>query len=231
MSPIQEISADVKAQPAHLFSVRDSWWYIEKEPYGFGKYGFQGAAKFFTENPSYGTVFQVYVANDLKSVAELRKEKEAKAKTLDAFPKWQILDEELVTEASKLWILVSDTQGQLVKRISVPGKKGFQKVAWDHRRSWAIGIANQKVLDRALKAVASWEKPFAEQMAAPGLYKAQLVLELADGEVKELGAVQNFKVRRMHEPELKGKSFAEQEESVQRIRHLQKKHLWQFLPY
>ncbi|SME94968.1 BNR-Asp box repeat-containing protein [Pseudobacteriovorax antillogorgiicola] len=220
LSPLQEFSPEINKTVAHLFPVRDAWWYIEKQPYGFGKYGFQGASKFFADNPPYGAVFQVFVSEDLKSASELRKENEAKSKDLNKFPSWQILDQELSAEAEKIWLLIEDEQGKMLKRIPVPAKKGFQKVSWNLKQSWSAAVTSQAMLDQMKNAKADWDKPFVEQMAAPGSYRATLILE-EEGQIKTLGKTQTFEVKRLHEPYLKGQSFVEQEADVRKVRLMQ----------
>ena len=62
-----------------LFPTRKSWWYIPRSHLDFySKKGQLGAGHYVAENPEYGAVFTYYLKEDIKTLKEIRQEKEKK---------------------------------------------------------------------------------------------------------------------------------------------------------
>ena len=183
-----------------MFQPRDSYWYIEKTPYGFGKYGFQGAAKFYADNPPYGVMMQVYLKQDLLNADGKRKKLDKKAGAKQAMPSWNVLDKELISADPRLWVLVQDESGQTIRRIEGPTKKGFHKIAWDLRMGAMTPLGSMRDVANLKKQ--GWMSGLTSQMAFPGKYTFQLVLD-EGGVLTPMGTPKTVNVKRLMEPHLK----------------------------
>ena len=182
---------------ATLFPIRKTWWYIPRPHLSFyaGK-GSQGAGHFVAPNPPFGAVFTYYLKEDLKTLKDIRKEKERelneKKKDMP-FPGWDAIEAERRQETPKIWISVEDGHGNVVRRVPGPAKKGFHRVAWDLRYPAADAID----LDSAN------DEPGSGFLAPPGTYSATLYKQV-DGQVSQLAESQQFEVVHLREGALPG---------------------------
>lgn len=195
-SVLREVTEETMQQEAALFSIRKAWWYIPRSHLGFGSTkGDQGADHFVAPNPPFGAVFTYYLKNDLKSKKEVRTEQEKEGAI--AFPGWEALEGERMEDKPKVWVLIKDSQGNVVRRVDAAIKKGFHRVAWDLRYPAPNAIAMKE------PPAPMWGGPPKGMMAAPGKYSATLFQQV-DGEVKELSPPQEFEVIPLREGALQG---------------------------
>ncbi|WP_448213888.1 VPS10 domain-containing protein [Colwellia sp. MEBiC06753] len=135
-SPLRENATDVKKQDATLFPVRRAFQFIEHDPLGLPGKAMRGADFYFAENPEYGASFSYYINEDFKSLKAQRQEKEKQLRKDNKpvyYPSWEALKQEDLEQASSLIFTVRDTDGNLVRRITAPAKKGFNRINWDLR--------------------------------------------------------------------------------------------------
>ena len=122
-SPLRAVSEDALAQEALLFPVKAALMYIPQTPIGSSGKGMYGETFFTAPNPPFGAVFTYYLKDGLKSAAEARRERE-KAALKDGkpvtFPGWDALRTEANEEKPEVVLTVSDTAGQVVRRITGP---------------------------------------------------------------------------------------------------------------
>jgi photosystem II stability/assembly factor-like uncharacterized protein len=100
---------------------------------GNGK-SFQGAAHYFAENPAYGATFTVTLKETLKTKKQLRKDKEAEAKKANKeieYPKLDDLRTEAEEEAPSVTLLITDSAGDLMRRVNCPTGEGIHRVTWN----------------------------------------------------------------------------------------------------
>ena len=196
-SPLREINEENMNAEAHLFPVKDAWWYIPRPHLGFGKKGSQGAAHYVAPNPDFGAIITYHLADDYKSLEDKRKDAEKKLKDKDIeFPGWEALEKEKLEQKPAVYLVIKNTNGEVVRRINASAKKGVHRVAWDLRYPHTGGVKDDKLPKDPDKA----PKGF---MAAPGRYSATLV-KVVDGVSTELAPPQSFNVKRMREGALKG---------------------------
>jgi photosystem II stability/assembly factor-like uncharacterized protein len=202
-SVLREVSEEQLGREATLFSVRKTWWYMQRPVLGFSEKGSQGAALFTAKNPPYGAVFTYYLSEDLESIKSARKKKE-KALTKEdkdiPFPGWDKLEAERRQPDPVIVLTVRDSDGNVVRRVDGPAKKGFHRVAWDLRYPST----------RAVRASA--DPPSGESrggvMAGPGRYTVQLSKRV-DGAVTAVSEEVPFEVVRMRDGALPGASDVE----------------------
>jgi len=135
-SPLRENATDVKKQDATLFPVRRAFQFVEHDPLGLPGKAMRGADYYFAENPEYGATFSYYVNEDFKSLKAKRQEQEKELRKEGDpvhYPSWDKLKEEDFEQKSTLIFTVRDSEGNLVRRIQAPAKKGFNRINWDLR--------------------------------------------------------------------------------------------------
>lgn len=186
MSIFREMDEEALSAEAKLFDTRDALWYIPRPDLSFGSgKGSQGEAHYVAENPPFGAVFTYYLKEGYKTEEQKRQEEEKKLEKEGQnvpFPGWDALAEEQREEAAKIWLVVIDSAGNVVRKIAGPTGKGFHRVNWDlkYPTQSAVGL-NQ-------------EEPGNGAMLAPtGTYYVQLQKE-KEGEISELSEKRRFKL-------------------------------------
>jgi len=201
LSPLRELSTEFINKEAALFPVKDSWHYIPR-----GITVDPGASEYRANNPAFGATFSYYLKDDLKSLKEIRTEREKKLNESESdipFPGWDALEAELHEDKPILVFAIKDKSGKLVNHVKAPAKKGIHRVSWDLRH------ASGDILDaKKEKELKVGSKGF---MVTPGTYSVSL-FALSRGEVKKLGEARSFEVKSLHEQVLKPSTTAEIEE-------------------
>jgi photosystem II stability/assembly factor-like uncharacterized protein len=214
-SVLRHVSEAQLKQEATLFPTRKAWWYIPRRILGGSEKGSQGAAHFTAPNPPFGAVFTYYLAEGLKTKKAVRQEKEKeiiKQKKNVKFPGWDEVEAERRQAKPVIWLTVKDSDGNVVRRIEGPGKKGFHRVAWDLRFP-----ATQAIDDRERE---DGREPTGV-MAAPGEYTVILSKQV-DGIVTNLSEPMMFQVERMRKGALEGADPEETAAFWQEIAGLQR---------
>ena len=192
MAPLRALSDDTFGAEATLFESRPALWYFPRPHLGFsGQKGDQGASHFVADNPPFGAVFTYYLKDELKSKQQLRQDEEkqrGKNKLPIEFPGWDELEQERRKMDPKVWLTVSDSEGNVVRRIPGESKKGFHRTAWDLRYPQPD----------AVKLIADpppmWPESPTGQMCAPGTYTVA-ISKVVDGKVSQLCEPKSFEVK------------------------------------
>ncbi len=214
-TPLRGLSDETLASGASLFPVRKAWWYIPRRPLGQGGKAGQGAGYYLAENPPFGAVFTYYLAEDLESLKDARQktEKVLKKDGKDTpVPAWSELEKERREEAPLVLLTVRDAEGEIVRRLTGPVKKGFHRVAWDLRYPDV----------RAIGYKAPFGPPNSKDsfLATPGTYSVTLSTR-KDGVVSQLAGPETFDVVRLREGALKGSTPQEMVAFMQRVGRIQ----------
>jgi photosystem II stability/assembly factor-like uncharacterized protein len=207
-SCLREVTEDTLAEEAHLFGVRDAWWFIPRRPLGDKGSASLGADHFIAPNPPFGAVFTYHLAEDLQSLEESRREAEKKLETRGdntPRPDWNQLERERREEKPILLMTIRNQAGDIVRRLEEPGKKGFHRVAWDLRYPSPTAQAKATKVsdpdDRSAERNAGWLVP-------PGSYTVTLSKSVR-GTITNLNEPQSFEVKRLREGVLKSQPPAE----------------------
>lgn len=197
-SPLREVNTSNLKTEAHLFPIKDALWYIPRPVLSFDEKGSQGAGHYVAPNPAFGAVITYHLSKDYNSLEEQRKAAEKKQGNQgNTFPGWEMLEKEKLQQKPAVFLLIKDKDGNVVRRINAPAKKGIHRIAWDLRypATDAVYNATPPKHDHGPKGY----------MVAPGEYTATVV-KFVDGVSTELTPAQSFTVKRMREGALKGNS-------------------------
>ena len=191
ISPLRNFNASIVKEEATLFPTKDAYWYKE-----WSRVGSQGDGEYKAPNAPFGARFTYFMADKVKSLKDLRKEKE---KTNVTFPEWNALEKETNQETPQILLIIKDTSGKIVNTVRGTNSKGFNRVNWklnypdkrgERLSGKGDGIGTGNIL------------------VTPGTYSVTLVKRV-DGETIVLQEPQEFKVVPLYEGTLPRKSFDE----------------------
>ena len=191
---LRHIKPEKLNREAVLFNPGKSWWYIPRGILGREKKGSQGDGYFVADNPPYGTTFTYYLKNTFKSIKDKRQAKEKKLEKENKdipFPGWKKLDQEITEIKPGYFLVIKDSDNNIIKRIKLKNTKGFHRATWNHTRS-------SKTINK---------HRFGGVKVAPGTYKAELVKITPDGNEFAIGQTVEFKIDKLYKGSLPGQSM------------------------
>ncbi|MBE0638102.1 MAG: glycosyl hydrolase [Bacteroidales bacterium] len=194
-SVLRSVTQTQLQEEATLFPTRNAWWYIQRNLLGYSQKASKGDAYFVADNPPFGAVFTYYLRDTFETKKSHRQntEKELAAQNKDIpFPGWDTVEEERLEENPKIWILIKDQKGDVVRRIEGAASKGFNRIAWDLQLPSPLAMKTE---------VSEWEPK--SPMAAPGVYTATLMKQV-DEVFTQLSEPVNFEVVPMRKGALEG---------------------------
>jgi hypothetical protein len=190
-SPLRMVTDSMLKEGNVLFPVRAARWYVPRRPLGCGEpncVGSQGDAFFTAPNPEFGATFTYYLANELKSSKDTRREaekvREAENQNV-AFGDWDtILDEDREDEPAIVFT-VKNSNGAIVRQIETSAEAGFQRVSWDLRfpalQPWVPEVEGEE------------HDEGAGVLVVPGKFTVAMHKRV-DGVLTEIGQSQSFDV-------------------------------------
>jgi photosystem II stability/assembly factor-like uncharacterized protein len=133
-SALRSLTADVKNQEATFLPNRAGLVYFSSAKYGYRPGGFQGASFYHANNPKSGATFTFYVNEVPKTAKKMRKEKEANAVKGNAdvtYPTAEQLRLEDTEKAPYFIFVITDFEGNEIKRFTQKARAGMQTAHWD----------------------------------------------------------------------------------------------------
>lgn len=130
-APLRLLKPETLEQEATLFPVKDTLMYIEAQPLGGRGKSFQGESFYTAANPPYGATFTYYLKEGVRSKKQLRQEAERRGNA--PYPTWEQLRAEEEEEAAALLFIITDAQGNVVRRLTAPVVPGVNRVTWNLR--------------------------------------------------------------------------------------------------
>ncbi|MCB0008365.1 MAG: hypothetical protein KDE04_17995, partial [Anaerolineales bacterium] len=191
-SPLRDMANGALDNEAHLFPVRDAWWYIELVPMQSPGQPTLGDTSFVAPNPPFGAVFTYHLKEKPLTAKEARQkaEKELRESGADTpFPGFDALRAESLEEKPQILLLVRDAAGEPVRWLEGSTDAGVHRVAWDLRLSSPDPIDLHKPDEPN-----PWSLPPTGALVAPGEYSVELVLVSRDG-VQKLSEAQSFNLK------------------------------------
>ncbi|MBI5838432.1 MAG: glycosyl hydrolase [Candidatus Eisenbacteria bacterium] len=196
-APLRGISAATLEKPASLFGTRTALMYVPASPLGGRAKSFQGDAFYIAPNPPFGAVLTYYLRDGLRSRREARRELEKRGGDV-YYPAWDSLKAEDREEEPSITLTVTDEDGNVVRRMSGPSGRGFQRVAWDLR------YPSMEPVTEGGRELAPWDQPPTGPMAAPGTYMVSME-QRVDGKVTPLAGPVRFKAEALENLSLPAK--------------------------
>jgi photosystem II stability/assembly factor-like uncharacterized protein len=196
-APLRELSKENTDKKAHLFKVKDALLYVPADPLGLEGTGFQGTNLWSAPNPDFGASFYIHLKDDFKTLKEKRQESEKaleKDKKDVFYPTFDDLRKEEMDQAAKLVLIISDENGNEIKRLHTKASKGTTKVVWNLRGESTNSInANSKSNNGFL--------------VKPGKYTVSCSL-LTNGALESLNEKQSFEVKNLNNLSVPASDFS-----------------------
>ena len=189
-SPLRGLGAELLDGEGLLFPPRRAWMFMEAYPLALRGKSFQGDGFYNAPNPPFGGVFTYYLAEELKSRAERRRDREKEVEEAGGaieIPAWEELTAEAREEEPAVILTVRDGEGNVVRRLTGPVTAGFHRLAWDLR----YPPPDPSSLEPFDPSADPFVDPPRGPMVVPGTYAVSLA-KRQDGEVTPLGEVQSF---------------------------------------
>ncbi len=135
-SLLRDIKKEDLDKKATIFPIKDGLVFIESTPYGHKGKSFQGASLFTAPNPPIGATITYYLKDSYKTLKDKRKEAEKdkiKANKDVFYPSKDTMRLEEQEEAVYTLLVITDAQGNEVRKLKEGATKGMNKVTWDGR--------------------------------------------------------------------------------------------------
>jgi photosystem II stability/assembly factor-like uncharacterized protein len=194
--PLRAMTPAIAANEVTIFPPRDAELYVERSQLGLAGKTFQGASYYTAPNPPFGAVFTYYLKDELKSRRGQRQDAEAKidqsksnepAKAAPPYPTLEQLRAEERELEPAVVMIVSDEEGNVIRRVTGSAKAGFHRVAWDLRYPPPSPIELKEPEPDVFAT------PPAGPLVVPGKYNVRVVKRI-DGVDTPLAPPQTFNV-------------------------------------
>ncbi len=194
-SLLQRVKKEDFENEATLFAVKDAFLYIPATPLGHTGKSFQGASYYTAPNPAIGSTIYYYLKKEYKTLKDIRKEKEKQRmeKGLDVFyPSADSIRLEDNEAKAFVVCVITDKNGNLVRKLKAEAKKGMHTLVWDGRYA-----ATTPVSFYTPNPDNPYEDDDKGYFAMPGEYTAQLyeVSNKENEEVRKIGNPVSFKLK------------------------------------
>ncbi|MFI5371301.1 MAG: WD40/YVTN/BNR-like repeat-containing protein [Candidatus Eisenbacteria bacterium] len=135
-TPLRNAVSDDKTLGSEgaIFPIKPAVMYVPSTPMGSRDQAEQGDSYYVAKNPPFGAVFSYWLKDGYKSMKDKRHETEAEIekKGGDTFyPSWDTLRAEEREEEPSVVLVVSDAEGNVIRRIPAAADAGLHRVAWD----------------------------------------------------------------------------------------------------
>ena len=172
-SPLRTVRDSDLVKESFIMPVRDAFVFESSYPLGLPGKSFQGDSYYMGENLGAKALITFYVKDNIQSSVDKRRKEEEKlikeGKEV-SYPTYEQLSRERDEEKSKLYIVIEDQAGTMIRKIPVDAdRNGVQRISWDLRTSPKDAIS---------MGSSSFYNPFAGRtegpLVAPGIYSASL---------------------------------------------------------
>jgi photosystem II stability/assembly factor-like uncharacterized protein len=184
-TPLRNFEPSILNKDAHIYPIKEGLMFSQTD----GKYG-QGHAYFSAPNPAYGVTFTYFVKDDVKTLKQIRKEAQTKARkdgTNPPYPTYADLRAEEEEETPFLFFTIKDASGKLIRTIKTGQKTGMNRITWDYDQEVKANIGMQGKAN-------PMGTPQAGAMALPGMYTVELSRNVG-GVVTKLAGPETFSIR------------------------------------
>jgi len=145
-SPLRQIEK-LNEEEALVFNVKTAMLFNPSRPLGYSGSGFQGAGFYLAPNPKVGVQFTYYNPETIKTLKDLRKEKEKKQfedGSIISYPSSAELQaEELEMEPYHI-LLITNQDSKEIIRLRKSQKKGISRWLWNGRYPSKEGVSTKE---------------------------------------------------------------------------------------
>jgi len=128
-STLRSMSAEVGKSEAHLFDIHETLMYFPTN-----NLGYQGSVHFRAKNPTPEAKFEYFIKTGFESLKAKRKKAHKaaeKAGTVAPYPTEEELRLEKAEKKPQLVFTIYDKEGEIMRKLNAPFKKGYQTKTWD----------------------------------------------------------------------------------------------------
>jgi photosystem II stability/assembly factor-like uncharacterized protein len=197
-SSLRNLSKETLDKEAELYQPRKAYWYFPQSPLGDDGKAFQGDQYFISDNPPFGAEFTYYLKENYSTPSADRKKNEKEMlkqnKALE-FPGWDVVENETKELKPKVWLVITDANGNVINRVEASNSKGYNRVVWDLTASSPSVITASNV-----------GRSRSGAMVVPGTYNAQLFKQI-DGVYSAISDKVNVEVTPLKKGHLQGASY------------------------
>lgn len=193
------------AKPAVIYPIKTALMFHQSRPLGGPGKASQGESFFTTPNPPIGAVFTYLMNEDLKTSKQKRLEEEKKTKKSNGdvfYPSAEQLRKEEQEEKPYLLFVVSDANGDVVRRLKTKAAKGLHRMVWDFRYPPTSPVV---LVEKKPGRYGSADKG---PMALPGDYTVTLY-KVVEGNATALTTPQKFTIKPLKHQSLPAESSEE----------------------
>jgi hypothetical protein len=195
LTALRASSPELLEREAVLFPVRRPLVFMQAAPLGIRGKAFQGDAYFEAPNPPFGAVFTYYLKEEIRSLKKGRHEREKGLISQGKEPEYPTPEQfraEAAEEEPTLLLTVTDSDGQVVRRLKAPATAGMHRIAWDLRYPPATPVSLKP------KEPDPFVEPPSGPMVVPGRYTARLT-KIVRGQWTPVGEPQSFEAAGLYE--------------------------------
>ena len=195
-APLRQLTEKSMQQDALLFAPsRPVKWFMLDDNHTDS----DGDDRFVAPNPEHGATLTYYIKDSLQSAKEKRQDAEKKLikdkKKYPKYPSWEEVEAELEEPKPAVYLEISDSQGNVINRISGSTKKGLHRVTWNMRHALTTPLTDKDSDNDGL-------------MALPGTYSATLYKREGKN-VTQLAEPVSFELESIYEGAIAGPSKAQ----------------------
>ena len=187
-TPLRTLKPEMLAGDALTFPVKDAPMFILAQPLGGSRKADQGESFFTAPNPPFGATVTYYLKDALKTSKDIRREaeKEAEKKKQPVhYPTPEELRAEDEEEAPAIILTITDSDGNVVRKLTGSNSQGINRTTWDLRYPLpTLSSAPPPGNDEPSEGGA---------LVMPGKYTVTLAKQVS-GVVTQLGEPQTFNV-------------------------------------
>lgn len=192
-TPLRSLTTEMLESDALLFPSRTALRYIEDRLHTDSV----GDALYTAKNPDFGATMTYYLKEGLTTAKEKR-QKADKALVKDGksplYPSWEEVESQNRELKPAVYLSVTDSDGNLVRRVEAKASKGVHRVTWDLRYPSLSALNGQESQGR---------RGGKGMLAVPGTYTATLKSRV-NGEITQLAGPVSFNVEQMRTGTLAG---------------------------
>lgn len=183
---------DAEATDNKLYSVRPAVMFEKSLPLGLPGKAFQGDAYYMGENLGPEAIFTYRIEEDLKTLKKKRQKQEAedqKEGKDNNYPDYETYKAEVDQLKPAVYLVVSDANGQIVRKLEGSENKGLHRLNWDLRYAPKDAINLKK---------SGFYNPFSSKeegtLVVPGTYTLNL-RKYEDGKFTDLTQPISFEIK------------------------------------